>query len=70
MYSSPVAISANSTLQAIAYETGYTNSAVASGNYHHPVCRADLQPDGGHFHYVGIHHHLHQHRWRDDPLYH
>ena len=32
-YSSPVAISANTTLQAIAYETGYTNSSVASGVY-------------------------------------
>ena len=33
VYSSAVAISANTTLQAIAYESGYSNSAVASGNY-------------------------------------
>ena len=33
VYSSPVSITASCTLQAIAYETGYTNSAVASGNY-------------------------------------
>ena len=33
VYSSAVAISANTTLQAIAYETGYTNSSVASAVY-------------------------------------
>ena len=33
VYSSAVSISATSTLQAIAYETGYSNSAVASGVY-------------------------------------
>ena len=33
VYSSPVAISATETLQAIAYETGLTNSAVTSGAY-------------------------------------
>ena len=33
VYSSPVAISASSTLQAIAYETGLTNSAITSGAY-------------------------------------
>ena len=32
-YTSPVAISATSTLQAIAYKTGYSNSTVASGVY-------------------------------------
>ena len=36
------------TLQAIAYESGYTNSAVASGVYYHPVRRTDLQSGGGH----------------------
>ena len=33
VYSSPVAISATSTLQAIAYASGYTNSSVTSGVY-------------------------------------
>ena len=33
VYSSAVSITATSTLQAIAYETGYSNSAVASGVY-------------------------------------
>ena len=33
VYSSPVAISANATLQAIAYETGMANSSVTSGVY-------------------------------------
>ena len=33
VYSSPVTISSNTTLQAIAYESGYTNSAVASAVY-------------------------------------
>ena len=33
MYSSPVSITATSTLQAIAYETGLTSSAVTSGVY-------------------------------------
>ena len=33
VYSSPVNISSNTTLQAIAYESGYTNSTVASGVY-------------------------------------
>ena len=45
VYSSPVAISATTTLQAIAYETGYTNSTVASGVYtinSSPIPTADL----------------------------
>ena len=33
VYSSPVSICATSTLQAIAYETGFTNSTVTSGVY-------------------------------------
>ena len=33
VYSNPVNISSNTTLQAIAYESGYTNSTVASGVY-------------------------------------
>ena len=48
VYSSPVNISASCTLQAIAYETGYTNSAVASGCLHHPVRHPDIQPGGRH----------------------
>ena len=39
VYSSAVSISVNSTLMAIAYETGLTNSAVASGNYSFSVPR-------------------------------
>ena len=42
VYSSPVSITATSTLQAIAYETGYTNSSVASGVY-----TIDLIPTNG-----------------------
>ena len=48
VYSSPVNITATSTLQAIAYETGYSNSTVASGVYTIHVRRADLHPGGGH----------------------
>ena len=33
IYSAPVAINSTSTLKAIAYETGYTNSGVSSGKY-------------------------------------
>ena len=33
VYSSPVAIGQTGTLQAIAYKTGYSNSAIASGAY-------------------------------------
>ena len=49
VYSSPVSITATSTLQAIAYETGYTNSTVTSGVYTiKALCHADLQPGGRH----------------------
>ena len=48
VYSSPVSISATCTLEAIAYETGLTNSAVTSGVYTIRVRRTDLQPGGGH----------------------
>ena len=48
VYSSAVSITATSTLQAIAYETGLSNSTVASGGLHHPVRRADVQPGGRH----------------------
>ena len=49
VYSSPVAISANTTLQAIAYESGYTNSAVASGNYYIQCAAPTFNPAAGTF---------------------
>ena len=49
VYSSPVAISANTTLQAIAYETGYTNSSVASGNYYIQCAAPTFNPAAGTF---------------------
>ena len=70
VYSSAVSITATSTLQAIAYETGLTNSAVASGVYTIQCANPDVQPGGGHLYYVGVRHHLHGHRWGKHPLHH
>ena len=47
VYSSPVTITANTTLQAIAYESGYTNSAVASGNYSIQCAAPSFNPAAG-----------------------
>ena len=48
VYSGAVNISVASTLQAIAYDNGLTDSTVTSGVYlQHPVRRADLQPGSG-----------------------
>ena len=49
VYSSPVAIGANTTLQAIAYESGYANSAVASGNYTIQCAAPAFNPAAGTF---------------------
>ena len=49
LYSSAVSITANTTLQAIAYETGLTNSAVASGNYYIQCAAPTFSPGGGAF---------------------
>ena len=47
VYSSPVAISANTTLQAIAYESGYSNSSVASGVYTIQCATPSYSPAAG-----------------------
>ena len=52
VYSSAVSITSTSTLQAIAYETGLTNSAVASGVYTIQCATSDLQSGGGHLHHL------------------
>ena len=49
VYSSAVGITATSTLQAIAYETGYTNSAVASGIYTIQCATPTYSPAAGTF---------------------
>ena len=49
VYSSPVAISANTTLQAIAYASGYSNSTVASGNYYIQCAAPTFNPATGTF---------------------
>ena len=49
VYSSPVAISATETLQAIAYETNYTNSNVASAVYTLQCATPTFNPAAGTF---------------------
>ena len=49
VYSSAVSISANTTLQAIAYATGLANSAVASGNYSIQCAAPTFSPGAGAF---------------------
>ena len=70
VYSSAVSITATSTLQAIAYETGYSNSAVASGVYTIQCATPTFSPTGGNFHHLNVRHHQHGHQWREHPLYH
>ena len=69
VYSSAVNISVNTTLQAIAYKTGLTDSTMASGVYTIQCAarasarrRALTPPRRGNHH--------HDHRWRDHPLHH
>ena len=57
VYSSAVSITATSTLQAIAYETGYSNSSRGLRGLHHPVRHPDVQPGGGHLHHLDLGHH-------------
>ncbi len=47
VYSGPVPISATTTLEAIAYETGFTNSAVTSGTYTLTVAVPAFSPAAG-----------------------
>ena len=49
VYSSAVNISVNTTLQAIAYETGYSDSAVASGVYAIQCATPTFNPAAGTF---------------------
>ena len=49
VYASPVSITATSTLQAIAYETGLTNSAVTSGTYTIQCAAPAFNPAAGTF---------------------
>ena len=49
VYSSAVAISANTTLQAVAYATGLSSSAVASGNYFIQCAAPTFTPAAGTF---------------------
>ena len=70
VYSSAVSLTSTSTLQAIAYETGLTNSAVASGVYTIQCATPTFNPAAGTFTTVDVRHHLHHHRWREHSLYH
>ena len=47
VYTSPVSLTATSTLQAIAYETGYSNSSVASGVYTIQCATPTFSPAAG-----------------------
>ena len=47
VYSSAVSITANTTLQAIAYKSGLSNSAVASGNYTIQCAAPTFSPAAG-----------------------
>ena len=49
VYSSAVSLTSTATLQAIAYETGYSNSAVASGNYTIQCATPTFNPAAGTF---------------------
>ena len=70
VYSSAVSITATSTLQAIAYETGLTNSAVASGVYTIQCAAPTFNPAAGTYWLRAIGDHLDHHRWREHPLHH
>ena len=70
VYSSAVSITATSTLQAIAYETGMADSPMTSGIYTIQCAAPSFNPAAGTFTTSTTGHHLHDHRWRDHPLYH
>ena len=70
VYSSAVSISVNTTLMAIAYESGLANSAVASGNYYIQCAAPTFNPAAGTLWLHAIGDHLYQHQWRDHALYH
>ena len=70
VYSSAVSITATSTLKAIAYETGYTNSAVASGVYTIQCATPTFNPAAGTYHHLHLRHHLDNHQRREHPLHH
>ena len=70
VYSSAVSITATTTLQAIAYETGYADSAVASGVYTIQCATPTFTPAAGHLWRRAVGDHQHHHRWGDHPLYH
>ena len=70
VYSSAVSITATSTLQAIAYETGLYQQCGSLRRVHHPMRRPDLQPGGRRLWPRAVGDHQHQHRWREHPLYH
>ena len=71
VYSSAVTISANTTLQAIAYEAAWTDSMITIGVYTIPSAprrrstrrRGPITPST-------YSHHQHHHQWRNHPLYH
>ena len=48
VYSSPVSITATTTLKAIAYETGYDQQCRDLRGVHPPVRHPDVQSGGGH----------------------
>ena len=70
VYSSPLAISVNTTLQAIAYQSGMTDSTIASGVMNYPVRLAVLHPAARHLWERTDCVHQRHHQRRDHPLYH
>ena len=70
IYSSPININVNTTLQAIAYMSGMGNSPVTSGNYYIPMRRTDLQPGGGHLQLRAERDDQYHDRRGDYPLHH
>jgi hypothetical protein len=63
LYSTPVTVNATTTITAIAYKSGMTDSTVVS-NLHHRATRidSDLQPCGGNVHDRADGDHQHHHR--------
>ena len=72
VYSSAVSISATTTLQAVAYKTGLTNSAIASGVFTiDGACATPaFSPAAGTYNAAQTVSHQQHHQWGDDPLYH
>ena len=69
LYSSAVNISANTTLKAIAYETGYTDSTVASGVYYIQCAAPSFNPAAGTFTTTASVTISHDHQWGEYPLH-